>query len=147
MNPDPFNLRRFITAQDPVIEAVLDELRAGHKASHWMWFVFPQMRGLGSSSMAQRYALGSAQEARAYHQHSVLGARLRECTRLVLELRGRRVEQIFGFPDELKFRSCMTLFSQVAPEEPLYRTALEQYFAGEPDPRTRESGNTSTPPR
>jgi uncharacterized protein (DUF1810 family) len=147
MNPDPFNLQRFITAQDPVIETVRDELRAGRKASHWMWFVFPQIRGLGSSSMAQRYALGSAEEARAYHKHAVLGARLRECTRLVLQVEGRRAEQIFGYPDELKFHSCMTLFAQVAPQEPLYRMALDQYFAGEPDPRTLESGQASTASR
>jgi uncharacterized protein (DUF1810 family) len=137
MNPDRFNLRRFIAAQDPVIQDVLNELRAGQKASHWMWFVFPQIQGLGSSSMAQRYALSSWEEGRAYHEHSVLGARLRECTRLVLDVEGRRIEQIFGYPDDLKFRSCMTLFAEVAPEEPTYREALQRYFAGEPDPRTR----------
>lgn len=147
MSPDPFDLRRFITAQDPVIEAVRDELRAGRKASHWMWFVFPQIRGLGSSSMAQRYALGSSQEARAYHEHPVLGARLRECTQLVLQVEDLRAEQIFGYPDDLKFRSCMTLFAQVVPEQPLYRTALEKYFAGEPDARTLESGQASTASR
>ncbi|HEX2791518.1 MAG TPA: DUF1810 domain-containing protein [Steroidobacteraceae bacterium] len=137
MNPDPFDLRRFISAQDPVIEDVLGELRAGHKAGHWMWFVFPQIQGLGFSTMAQRYALASGQEARAYHEHPLLGARLRECTRLVLEIEGRRVEQIFGYPDDLKFRSCMTLFAEVAPEEPIYLAALRKYFAGEPDARTR----------
>ena len=136
MNPDPFNLRRFVTAQDPVIEDVLDELRAGQKASHWMWFIFPNIQGLGSSGMARRYAVASREEARAYHEHPLLGARLRECTRLVLDVEGRRIEQIFGYPDDLKFRSCMTLFAEVAPEEPSYREALQKYFAGEPDPRT-----------
>jgi uncharacterized protein (DUF1810 family) len=147
MNPDQFDLRRFITAQEPVIEEVLDELRAGRKASHWMWFVFPQIQGLGSSSMAQRYALASRQEARAYHEHPVLGVRLRECTRLVLEIEARPIEQIFGYPDDLKFRSCMTLFALVAPEQPVYRAALQKYFAGQPDPRTLESGQSSTSAR
>jgi uncharacterized protein (DUF1810 family) len=147
MSTDPFDLRRFVSAQDPVIEDVLDELRAGQKASHWMWFMFPQIRGLGASAMAQRYALASAQEARAYHEHAVLGARLKACTRLVVEIEGRAVEQIFGYPDDLKFHSCMTLFAQVAPEEPIYRTALEKYFGGKPDPRALESGQASTSPR
>jgi uncharacterized protein (DUF1810 family) len=147
MNSDHFNLRRFIDAQDPVIQQVLDELRAGHKASHWMWFVFPQIHGLGSSSMAQRYALASREEARAYHQHPVLGARLKQCTGLVLRIEGRRVEQIFGYPDELKFRSCMTLFAQVVPEQPIYRAALQKYFAGEPDALTLQSGQASTTSR
>src|SRR5579863_5563881 len=113
-------LERFLLAQEPVIERVLTELRAGRKASHWMWFVFPQLQGLGSSSMAQRYALASRDEARAYHQHPVLGARLKQCTRLLLQIEGRRVEQIFGYPDDMKLRSCMTLFALVAPEEPVY---------------------------
>jgi len=147
MNPDHFNLNRFISAQDPVIEGVLDELRAGYKVSHWMWFVFPQIQGLGSSSMAQRYALTSRDEARAYHEHPVLGARLKACTRLVLQVEGGSVQQIFGYPDDMKFRSCMTLFAQVAPEEPIYRAALEKYFAGQPDPRTLVSGRASTPAR
>jgi uncharacterized protein (DUF1810 family) len=136
MNPDRFNLRRYITAQDPVMQDVLDELRSGQKASHWMWFVFPQIQGLGFSSMAQRYAISSREEVRAYHEHPVLGTRLRTCTQLVLNIEGRSVEQIFGYPDDLKFRSCMTLFAEVVPEEPMYREALQKYFAGEPDPRT-----------
>jgi uncharacterized protein (DUF1810 family) len=137
MNSDPFNLRRFIAAQEAVIEDVLDELRAGRKASHWMWFIFPNIQGLGSSAMAQRYAVASGEEARAYHEHRLLGARLRQCTRLVLEVEGRRVEQIFGYPDDLKFHSSMTLFAEVAPEEPLYHKGLQKYFGGEADPRTR----------
>jgi uncharacterized protein (DUF1810 family) len=147
MNPDPFDLRRFIAAQDPVMDAVLAELRAGRKASHWMWFVFPQNQGLGSSSMARHYALASRQEARAYHEHPQLGARLQECTRLVLQVQERPVEQIFGYPDDLKFHSCMTLFAQVAPEEALYRAALQKYFAGVPDARTLESGQAPTTAR
>jgi uncharacterized protein (DUF1810 family) len=147
MNPDPFDLRRFIAAQDPVMDAVLAELRAGRKASHWMWFVFPQIQGLGSSSMARHYALASRQEARAYHEHPQLGARLQECTRLVLQVQERPVEQIFGYPDDLKFHSCMTLFAQVAPEEALYRAALQKYFAGVPDARTLESGQAPTTAR
>jgi uncharacterized protein (DUF1810 family) len=138
MNPDPFNLNRFISAQEPVIEQVLNELRAGQKASHWMWFVFPQFRGLGSSSMAQRYAIASCEEARAYHQHHVLGARLKQCTQLVLKIECRSAEQIFGYPDDLKFRSCMTLFAEAAPDESIYREALQKYFAGEPDARSLE---------
>ena len=147
MNPDPFDLRRFIAAQDPVMDAVLAELRAGRKASHWMWFVFPQIQGLGSSSMARHYALASRQEARAYHEHPQLGARLQECTRLVLQVQERPVEQIFGYPDDLKFHSCMTLFAQVAPEVALYRAALQKYFAGVPDARTLESGQAPTTAR
>jgi uncharacterized protein (DUF1810 family) len=147
MSTEQFDLRHFVSAQDPVIDRVLDELRAGHKASHWMWFVFPQIQGLGASAMAQRYALASRQEARAYHEHPVLGVRLRECTRLVVEIEGRTVGQIFGYPDDLKFHSCMTLFTQVAPEEPIYRTALEKYFGGRADARTVESGQASTSPR
>jgi uncharacterized protein (DUF1810 family) len=138
MSPDPFNLNRFVRAQEPVIGQVLHELRAGRKDSHWMWFVFPQIRGLGSSSMAQRYAIASREEARAYHEHAVLGARLRQCTQLVLAIERRGAEQIFGYPDDLKFRSCMTLFAHAVPEEPMYREALRRYFAGRPDPRSLE---------
>jgi len=136
--PDNFNLARFITAQDPVMEDVLTELRTGQKASHWMWFVFPQIQGLGSSSMARRYAISSRAEGRAYHEHPVLGARLKQCTQLVLDIEGRSAAQIFGFPDDQKFRSCMTLFAEVAPEQPLFRAALQKYFAGERDSRTLE---------
>jgi uncharacterized protein (DUF1810 family) len=142
--PDPFNLGRFISAQDPVMQDVLSELRAGRKASHWMWFVFPQIQGLGSSHTARHYAIASREEARAYHEHPVLGARLRECTRLVLNIEGRSPEQIFGYPDDLKFRSCMTFFAQVAPEEPMYRESLVKYFGGEPDPRTLQILSTGS---
>jgi uncharacterized protein (DUF1810 family) len=136
--PDPFNLSRFISAQEPVMQEVLSELRAGRKASHWMWYVFPQIQGLGSSHTARHYAMASREEARAYHEHPVLGARLKECTRLVLNIDGGNAQQIFGYPDDLKFRSCMTLFAEVAPEEPMYRESLVKYFGGEADPRTLE---------
>jgi uncharacterized protein (DUF1810 family) len=138
MNPDAFNLARFIAAQDPVMDHVLAELRAGQKASHWMWFVFPQAQGLGSSSTARHYAIATREEARSYHEHPVLGARLKKCTQRVLNIEGRSAEQIFGYPDDLKFRSCMTLFAQVAPEEPLFRAAVQKYFDGAPDSRTLE---------
>jgi uncharacterized protein (DUF1810 family) len=136
MNSDPFNLHRFITAQDAVMESVLTELRAGQKASHWMWFVFPQIQGLGSSSVAQRYAIACREEGRAYHKHLVLGTRLKVCTQLVLNIEGRSAKQIFGYPDDLKFRSCMTLFADLIPQELIYHDALQKYFAGDPDART-----------
>ena len=135
---DPFNLQRFVDAQEPVFTRVLAELGAGRKRTHWMWFVFPQIRGLGSSATAQQYAIGSREEARAYAAHRVLGPRLVQCTELVNRVEGRTVEQIFGYPDDLKFRSSVTLFAEVAPEQPVFREALEKYFAGEPDARTLE---------
>lgn len=110
----------------------VNELRAGRKRSHWMWFVFPQLRGLGRSPMAERYGIGSREEAKAYAGHAVLGPRLRECTRAVLEVNGRSVGEIFGFSDDLKFRSCMTLFWRAMGEE-IFREALEKYFGGEED--------------
>ncbi|MBV9316537.1 MAG: DUF1810 domain-containing protein, partial [Gammaproteobacteria bacterium] len=120
---------------------VCAELAAGRKESHWMWFIFPQLRGLGSSGMAQRYALSSLDEARAYLAHPLLGERLRHCTQLVNDLEGTTAAEIFGYPDELKFRSSMTLFAHAAAAagapEP-FVSALAKYFAGEEDPRTRE---------
>lgn len=107
---DVYNLHRFLEAQERVYHTVLDELRAGRKSSHWIWFVFPQIKGLGHSGMAQKFAITSLDEAKAYLQHSVLGPRFRECTQLVLDVEGRSAEEIFGHPDHLKFRSCMTLF-------------------------------------
>jgi uncharacterized protein (DUF1810 family) len=133
---DPFDLQRFVDAQDPVYEQVLKELSAGRKTSHWMWFVFPQIAGLGFSSMAQRYAIGSREEAAAYANHPILGARLRECIELVNAIEGRSAHQIFGSPDELKFRSCMTLFAECASDPDLYQDALTKYFDGEGDPQT-----------
>lgn len=130
-------LMRFLDAQAPVIEAVRAELKAG-KRSHWMWFVFPQFRGLGSSSMAERYAISSREEASAYLAHPILGPRLLECTHLILGIEDRSIEEIFGYPDYLKFRSSMTLFAAVSDEGSIFHAALKKYFQGEPDLRTLE---------
>jgi len=134
---DPFDLQRFVVAQAPVYAQVAAELAAGRKRSHWMWFVFPQLKGLGRSAMAQHYGIASPAEARAYWAHPLLGPRLAQCTGLVLAIDGPSVHEIFGSPDDLKFRSCMTLFAQ-ATGEPLFTRALEKYFGGEADPRTVE---------
>jgi uncharacterized protein (DUF1810 family) len=133
-----FDLHRFLEAQSPAIERVRAELARGRKASHWMWFVFPQISGLGRSAMAQRYAIASLEEARAYAAHPVLGARLRELTALVLAVEDRSAYEIFGPPDDLKFHSAMTLFARAAPDEPLFRQALAKYFAGSEDAATVE---------
>jgi len=134
---DPFHLARFIDAQDPVYAQVRKELRRGRKSGHWMWFIFPQLRGLGRSPMAEKFGIGSPEEAQAYLAHPVLGPRLRECTRLVNGIEGRAIEKIFGYPDDLKFRSSMTLFSGTAGDNQVFLDALRKYFAGEADPRTR----------
>ena len=131
-------LERFLQAQAPVIDTVRAELVRGRKASHWMWFVFPQIHGLGRSAMAQRYAIASPAEAKAYAAHPVLGARLRELTALVLDVEGRSAHEIFGTPDDLKFHSAMTLFARAAPDEPVFRDALEKYFGGHEDAATVE---------
>ena len=133
---DPHNLSRFVTAQAPVWARVAAELAAGRKQSHWMWFVFPQIAGLGHSTMAQLYAIGSLDEARAYLAHPLLGPRLHQATELVLAINGKTAHEIFGSPDDLKFRSSMTLFAAAAPDEPLFQHALDKYFAGEGDPLT-----------
>jgi uncharacterized protein (DUF1810 family) len=133
---DPYNLQRFVEAQGNVYEQVLAELRAGSKRTHWMWFIFPQLAGLGSSPMAQAYAVSGRAEAEAYLAHPVLGGRLVECTGLVNRTAGRTLEDIFGYPDNLKFRSSITLFSAVARNEPVFRAALGKYFAGQPDQAT-----------
>ena len=135
---DSHNLQRFIDAQDPVYEEVLAELTAGQKTSHWIWFVFPQHKELGRSAMAQHYGIASKEEAQAYWQHPVIGARLRECIELVLAVKGKTAFQIFGSPDDLKFRSSLTLFSQAEPAEPLFKRALAKYFGGIGDSRTLE---------
>lgn len=132
---DPFDLQRFVTAQGPVFAQVCVELAAGRKASHWMWFVFPQLKGLGRSATAQHFGIASREEAQAYWRHPVLGARLKQCTELVLGVEGRSANQIFGSPDNLKFRSCMTLFAQVT-DAPVFGQALEKYFAGKGDEQT-----------
>jgi uncharacterized protein (DUF1810 family) len=135
---DPFDLERFIIAQDPIYDRVLQELRTGRKASHWMWYVFPQLRGLGWTPTARRYGIASLDEARAYLGHPILGPRLLECVGLVLALEGRTAGQIFGYPDELKFRSCLTLFGAAAPEVEVLPAALARYYRGEPDRLTLE---------
>lgn len=133
---DPYDLHRFVDAQNPVIDQVKRELRSGNKRTHWMWFVFPQVAGLGKSQLAQQYAIASREEAEAYLAHPVLGSRLRDCTAIVNDVEGRTATEIFGSPDDLKFRSSMTLFDAVADDSSLFRTALDQYYHGEPDPKT-----------
>lgn len=126
---DPFDLQRFVDAQGPVYQQVCAELRSGMKTGHWMWFIFPQLRGLGHSSMAIKYGISSPQEAEAYLKHPVLGPRLEECTRLVNRVEGRTIDEIFGGIDTLKFRSSMTLFAAAAPEKRIFKDALDKYFA------------------
>ena len=133
---DRFGLSCFVQPQAGVHEQVVAELRSGRKRSHWMWFVFPQIEGLGHSAMAQRYAIASLDEARAYLEHPVLGARLRECSALVLAVPGRTVHDIFGSPDDLKFHSSMTLFHRAAPAHALFGECLQKYFGGEEDAAT-----------
>jgi len=138
---DSYDLARFLSAQERVYESVRAELLAGRKQSHWMWFVFPQLKGLGSSSTARFYGIASLKEARAYLAHPLLGERLRECTQLVNAVEGRTLASIFDYPDDLKFRSCMTLFAHAAEDAAAsrpFREALAKYFAGEQDLRTRE---------
>ena len=135
---DPLNLARFVDAQSTEYEQVLRELRSGRKQSHWIWFIFPQLKGLGRSSTAEYYGIGSREEAKAYLAHPVLGPRLRECAELVNRVEGRAIDEIFGFPDNLKFRSSMTLFAQATEDNGLFMDALKKYFAGEPDARTLE---------
>ena len=140
---DPFNLDRFVTAQDPVLGRVRAELQAGAKRTHWMWFVFPQLAGLGRSDTARYYALASLDEARGYLGHPLLGSRLIECTKLVNAVEGRSAHQIFGSPDDLKFHSSMTLFASARPDEPVFADALDKYFGGAPDRLTMERLSTS----
>lgn len=133
---DIYNLQRFVTAQDPIFEQVVKELAAGQKRSHWMWYIFPQIKGLGHSAMAQEFAISSKAEAEAYLDHPVLGLRLRQCTQVVIDVQGRSIEQIFHFPDHLKFHSSMTLFMASTTDNQLFKTALEKYFGGKPDQLT-----------
>jgi uncharacterized protein (DUF1810 family) len=133
MSSSAFDLQRFLDAQAPVIDTVRAELARGRKQTHWMWFVFPQIQGLGFSAMARRYAISSRDEAKAYVAHPALGARLKDCTSLVLAVLDRSVHDIFGSPDDLKFHSSMTLFAHAAPEAPEFRAALEGFFAGKED--------------
>ena len=133
---DQYDLQRFVDAQGPVYDAVVDELNEGRKRSHWMWFVFPQLRGLGSSPTAVRFAISSIDEARAYLSHEVLGPRLRECAGLVARIDGRTAEQIFGWPDDMKLRSSMTLFARAADDNADFVAVLDKFYGGEEDPAT-----------
>ena len=138
MASDPYDLDRFVQAQDEggTYAAALSELRGGRKVSHWMWFVFPQLAGLGRSETSRRYAISSLEEARAYLGHPVLGSRLEECARVLCELDGRSAVEIFGPVDAMKLRSSLTLFACAAPEQPVFRDALDRYFAGVADEAT-----------
>lgn len=138
-----YNLERFIYAQEPIYKNVLSELKQGKKTSHWMWYVFPQIKGLGSSLMTQKFAISSLEEAEAYLKNPILGLRLRQCTQLVLNLEGCDVEQIFSHPDNLKFQSSMTLFLYATKDNQIFKNALLMYFDGKPDPRTLEVLNNS----
>ena len=133
---DIYNLQRFVEAQNQHYEEVLDELGAGQKVGHWMWYIFPQIKGLGLSAMAQKFAISCQQEAEAYLEHPILGSRLRQCTQLVVNVEGRSVEQIFYYPDNLKFRSSMTLFENSAKDNQIFKDALQKYFEGKPDQLT-----------
>ena len=133
---DPYNLQRFVDAQNFQIEDVRAQLRDGRKRSHWMWFIFPQIKGLGHSPTAQKFAISSREEAEAYLGHSILGPRLRECTRLVNRIDGRSIGEIFGNPDDLKFRSCMTLFANATQDNQIFMDALQKYCGGRFDPLT-----------
>jgi uncharacterized protein (DUF1810 family) len=135
---DPFDLQRFVDAQSTVYDTVLDELRAGRKRGHWIWFIFPQLTGLGRSPTAARFAISSLAEARTYVDHHVLGVRLRECTRLVNAIDGRSVDEIFGWPDDLKVRSSMTLFAHATDDNADFVTLLDKFYGGEEDPATLE---------
>ena len=135
---DRYDLRRFVDAQDRVYDTVLAELRAGAKRSHWIWFVFPQLQGLGHSATAVRYGISSLDEARAYLAHPVLGPRLGECARLVARIDGRSADDIFGWPDNLKMRSSMTLFARATDDNAEFRAVLDKFYDGEDDPATVE---------
>jgi uncharacterized protein (DUF1810 family) len=133
---DRYHLQRFVDAQRTVFDVVCAELRAGKKRSHWMWFIFPQIQGLGSSAMARRFAISSLDEARAYLAHPLLGPRLRECSRLVAAAGAASIEDIFGYPDDMKLRSSMTLFAEAGSDNQVFLDCLQKYFAGAPDPST-----------
>lgn len=133
---DQYNLQRFVAAQQPIFDIVCEELSRGRKRSHWMWFIFPQIQGLGHSEMAFKYAISSLDEAKAYLAHPLLGPRLLECSRLVDAVDGRSIEEIFGFPDYMKFQSSMTLFAEATADNQIFTACLRKYFDGEPDQST-----------
>ena len=135
---DKYQLERFVDAQDldGIYERVVSELRAGRKVSHWMWFIFPQIAGLGHSPLAQKFAISSLPEAQAYLRHPILGLRLTECTKIVMGINGKSATEIFGAIDSMKLRSSMTLFTSAAPDDPVFRGVLDKYFNGSPDNNT-----------
>ncbi|HNT33950.1 MAG TPA: DUF1810 domain-containing protein [bacterium] len=133
---DSHNLERFVSAQNGIFERVLTELRGGQKTTHWMWFIFPQYKGLGSSSTSRHYAIKSLSEATAYLEHPVLGGRLLECCQALLQLECKSAHEIFGYPDELKLRSCMTLFESISPSNSIFSEVLQKYFGGQKDQYT-----------
>ncbi|NKI68565.1 DUF1810 family protein [Collimonas pratensis] len=133
---DQFDLQRFVAAQLPVFDTACQELRTGRKSSHWMWFIFPQIEGLGHSPMAHKFAISSLAEARAYLAHPLLGPRLLECSRLAAAVEDRSAEDIFGYPDYMKFQSCMTLFAKAAPQHQVFDDCLQKYFGGLADAAT-----------
>ena len=133
---DPFDLRRFVQAQEGAYESALSELKLGQKRSHWMWYIFPQIDGLGRSAMAKHYAIKNVEEARGYVNHPVIGARLLECTETVLGIEGRSVAEIFGFPDDMKFKSSMTLFEYISEPDSIFALALDKFFSGDRDDKT-----------
>ncbi len=135
---DPFGLERFVEAQAEVYDRALAEIQRGDKRSHWMWFIFPQIEGLGHSSTARFYSIKSADEAKAYLNHPVLGPRLLECSEVLLRLQGLSASDIFGFPDDLKLRSSMTLFASVSEADSVFARVLQQYYQGQPDEKTLE---------
>jgi uncharacterized protein (DUF1810 family) len=135
---DPFDLQRFVSAQEDSFVRAVEELARGRKESHWMWYVFPQVAGLGGSGMSRRYAIRARAEAQAYLAHPILGPRLAQAAATLLEVQGRTACEIMGQPDDVKLRSSMTLFAQVAPDGSVFRRVLDRYFAGEPDLRTLE---------
>ena len=136
ISADPHDLARFVTAQRGTYEVALDELKSGAKQSHWMWFIFPQVAGLGSSTMATHYAVRSRAEANAYLSHPVLGPRLRECAEALLRIRDKSAEQIMGRPDDVKLRSSMTLFAAISEPNSPFHAVLDRYFSGQSDPKT-----------
>ena len=135
-NDDPYLLERFVAAQRDTYETALQELKSGAKRSHWMWFIFPQVAGLGSSSMATRYAIKSRLEAKAYLSHPILGVRLKKCVEALLKIAGKSAEEVMGDPDDLKLKSSMTLFASISPPESPFHAVLDRYFSGEADSRT-----------
>lgn len=148
---DRFNLQRFVDAQQDVYAQVLKELKSGRKVSHWMWFIFPQVQGLGNSLTSKKYAIRSLEEARAYLKHPVLGPRLLKCCRAILSVQGRSASEIMGYPDDLKLKSSMTLFSLADDTHPEFRQVIDRHFQGQSDGRTLELLNLqprqTAPPR